>query len=246
MAHWVGGFKNLSKWNSGGTDRSVELCYNFSILNVLTHMFNFPTCIPDSDSDSPALLDLFFSSDTSICYTMVFLPFGNSDHVFVSVSIDFPWNSQRDAPFHCKTYRLPSLLNRKTAEEIIIYAHRDYSLLLKLEKKKKKQSIIFLLSLYHAAGLQTPTSLLISVNFISQWEATQIWWLWRRHEHQTKFWEFIFEEMLAFHFNNFICIISLHIILLTFVQIPWPDKHMNNLPKCFYFILLLFLLHFIA
>ena len=139
MAHWVGGFKNLSKWNSGGTDRSVELCYNFSILNVLTHMFNFPTCIPDSDSDSPALLDLFFSSDTSICYTMVFLPFGNSDHVFVSVSIDFPWNSQRDAPFHCITYRLPSLLNRNTAEEIIIYAHRDYSLLLKLEKKTKKK-----------------------------------------------------------------------------------------------------------
>ena len=75
---------------SGGTDRSVELYYNFSISNVLTHMVSFPTCIPDSDSDSPVLLDLFLSSDTSICYTMVFPPFGNSDHVFVSVSIDVP------------------------------------------------------------------------------------------------------------------------------------------------------------
>ena len=31
---------------------------------------------------------------------MVFPPLGNSDHVFVSVSIDFPSNSEQDAPFH--------------------------------------------------------------------------------------------------------------------------------------------------
>ena len=52
---------------------------------------------------SPALLDLFISSDTSICSTMAFPPLGNSDHV-VSVSIDFPSNSQRDAPFHRIAY----------------------------------------------------------------------------------------------------------------------------------------------
>ena len=34
----------------------------------------------------------------------LFLPTGNSDHVVVSVSIDFPSNSQRDAPFHCMAY----------------------------------------------------------------------------------------------------------------------------------------------
>ena len=39
-------------------------------------------------------------SDASICFTMAFPPLGNSDHVVVSVSIDFPSNSQRDAPFH--------------------------------------------------------------------------------------------------------------------------------------------------
>ena len=39
--------------------------------------------------------------------------------------------------------------------------------------------------------------------------------------------------MLAFDFNNFMCIISLYIIILKFVQIPWPDAHMNNL-ECFY------------
>ena len=31
---------------------------------------------------------------------MAFPPFGNSDHVVVSVSIDFPINSEQDTPFH--------------------------------------------------------------------------------------------------------------------------------------------------
>ena len=35
---------------------------------------------------------------------MAFLPLENSDHVVVSVSIDFPSNSQRDAPIHCIAY----------------------------------------------------------------------------------------------------------------------------------------------
>ena len=67
-------------------------------------MVNVPTRIPDCDSHSPALLDLFISSDASICSTMAFPPLGNSDHVVVSVSIDFPLNSQRDAPFHRIAY----------------------------------------------------------------------------------------------------------------------------------------------
>ena len=70
-------------------------CYNFSISNDLTQMVNFPT---------RALLDLFISSDLSICSTMAFPPLGNSDHVFVRVSIDFPSYSQSDAPFHCIAY----------------------------------------------------------------------------------------------------------------------------------------------
>ena len=89
---------------SGGTDRSGELCYNFSISNNLTQMVNFPTCISGCDSHSPVLLDFFLSSDASICSTMAFPPLGNSDHVVVSVSIDFPSNSQQDAPFHCIAY----------------------------------------------------------------------------------------------------------------------------------------------
>ena len=67
-------------------------------------MVNFPTRIPDCDSHSPALLDLFLSSDASISSTMAFPPLGNSDHVAVSVAIDFPTNSQQDAPFHRIAY----------------------------------------------------------------------------------------------------------------------------------------------
>ena len=58
---------------SDRTDRPGELCYNYSISNDLTQMFNFSTCIPDCGSHSPALLDLFFSSNTSICSMMAFL-----------------------------------------------------------------------------------------------------------------------------------------------------------------------------
>ena len=59
---------------------------------------------PDCDSHSHALLGLFPCSEASICSTMAFSPLGNSDHVVVSVSIDFPSNSQRDAPFHRIAY----------------------------------------------------------------------------------------------------------------------------------------------
>ena len=71
---------------SGGTDTPSELCYNFSISNNLTQKVNFPT----RDSLIPALLELFLPSDASICSIMAFPPMRNSDHVAVSVSINFP------------------------------------------------------------------------------------------------------------------------------------------------------------
>ena len=89
---------------SGGTDRPGELSYSFSISNDLTQMVNFPTRIPGCDSHSPALLDLFLSFGASIGSTMTFLPLANSDHVVLSVSIDFPSYSQWDAPFNCIAY----------------------------------------------------------------------------------------------------------------------------------------------
>ena len=89
---------------SGGTDKPGELCYNFSMSNDLTQIVNFPTRIPHCNCHSPALLDLFISSDASIYCTMAFPPLGNSDHVAVSISIDFPINSKQDMPMHHVAY----------------------------------------------------------------------------------------------------------------------------------------------
>ena len=65
-------------------------------------MINFPTRIPDCDSQSCSFG--FIYSDTSICSARAFPPLGNSDHVVGSVSIDFPSNSQQNAPFHRIAY----------------------------------------------------------------------------------------------------------------------------------------------
>ena len=90
---------------SGKTDRPDEHCYNLSISNNLTQMVNFLTRIPDCDSDIPALLDFFLSSDTSICSTMAFPLLWNSDQVVASVSTDFASNSEWDNLFYCITYK---------------------------------------------------------------------------------------------------------------------------------------------
>ena len=66
--------------------------------NDLTQMVTFPTWIPDCDSHNPAILDLFISSDASICSTMALPPLGNSDHVVVSVSIDLSHHIHHGMP----------------------------------------------------------------------------------------------------------------------------------------------------
>ena len=58
-------------------------------------MVSFSTEIPECDSHSPALLDLFISFDANICSTMAFPLLGNSNHVVVLVSVDFRSNSQQ-------------------------------------------------------------------------------------------------------------------------------------------------------
>ena len=45
-----------------------------------------------------------FISDASICSKMAFPPLGNSNHVIILVSIDFPSYSKCNAPFYCIAY----------------------------------------------------------------------------------------------------------------------------------------------
>ena len=87
---------------SGGIDTPGELCFNFPISNDLAQMVNFPNQIPDCESRSLALLDLFI-------LMLVFVLRWLSLHweiliVVVSVSINFLSNSKWDASFHCITY----------------------------------------------------------------------------------------------------------------------------------------------
>ena len=58
---------------------------------------------------SPALLDLYLSSDTSICSKIAFLLLGNSDHVAVLVSINVPSNSKR-CPLSSHSLTIPVLI----------------------------------------------------------------------------------------------------------------------------------------
>ena len=67
-------------------------------------MVNFPARIPGCDPHNAALLELFLSSDDSICSAMAFLPLANSDHVVVLVFIDFPFSTKWDVPLHHITY----------------------------------------------------------------------------------------------------------------------------------------------
>ena len=63
-------------------------------------MVNFSTRTLDYESHSCPLLGLFLSFNASIFSTMAFPTLRNSDHVVVSVFIDFRTNSKLSAPFH--------------------------------------------------------------------------------------------------------------------------------------------------
>ena len=85
-----------------GLPTLVKLMVLVSYFIVFLEIFDFE--IFDCDSQSSALLDLFISSDTSICSTMASAPLGNSNNVFFCISIDFLLNSQWGALFHCIAY----------------------------------------------------------------------------------------------------------------------------------------------
>ena len=57
---------------------SVTMICQMTLLRWLTFLLGSQTVIP-----SPALFDLFISSDASICSIIVFPPLGNSDHFVV-------------------------------------------------------------------------------------------------------------------------------------------------------------------
>ena len=79
-------------------DLSLENSSQATLLRWLSFLLGSQTVI------LTVLLFWIFSSDASICSTMAFPPLGNSDHVVVSVSIDFLSYSQWNALFHHIAY----------------------------------------------------------------------------------------------------------------------------------------------
>ena len=78
--------------------------HNFSISQSLTQVINFPTRFPDHGNSNPHLLDLFLTSNPSICNPSCISPLGNSDHAVVLIKISCLSRPTREAPFHRTLY----------------------------------------------------------------------------------------------------------------------------------------------
>ena len=72
----------------------IEMMNSVRILSDYIQIVNFPFLISNCDALSRGLLDLFSSSLSSICYSVVFPSLGNTGHFVVSLPIDIPLNSK--------------------------------------------------------------------------------------------------------------------------------------------------------
>ena len=79
----------------------IDLVNAVIIWKDITQVTNFPTQIPECDSDSSTLLDSFLPFNLNICSNIAFCPWENSHNVALSVSIDFPSNLESNVPFYC-------------------------------------------------------------------------------------------------------------------------------------------------
>ena len=77
------------------------------LINLVSSVFIFYPKRLFSDGSRIPLLDVFISFHPSICSTLAFPLFRNSDPVVVSVSIDFPSNSKIDDQGAVFYYTLP-------------------------------------------------------------------------------------------------------------------------------------------
>ena len=134
-----------------------------------------------------------------------------------------------------RALRLPTPLNIKMLIRKSLYS-QSLLLLLKLENKKVQYSQFHFIHL------------LALVRLLRFWFMFNSYLIERLHKYGCDVtWTSdkiprIYEEILAYRFNNFVCMIGLCTIIIKFVQIPWPDVHINNLEECFYHVLTNFIL----
>ena len=86
------------------TDQAGRNAQSFAISHNLSQMVDFITRIPDNENHNPSTLDLFLSSKPEICNVSSAPPFGNSDHVLVSVDISVSSPASYDSPIHRTLY----------------------------------------------------------------------------------------------------------------------------------------------
>ena len=97
---FVFGYFNIhhKDWLIGLVHSVIIFLSQVTLLKWLTFLLGSLTVTPT------VLFFWIYFFDASICSTMAIPPWRNSDHVVVSVSIDFPSNSKRDFQFHCIAY----------------------------------------------------------------------------------------------------------------------------------------------
>ena len=90
-----------SGWlHHSSTDVAGTHAFNFAVSQGLHQTVDFFTRIPDRDDHSPSLLDLFLTSNPSICETSSSGPLGKSDHVVVNMQISLSTKGAPEPPYH--------------------------------------------------------------------------------------------------------------------------------------------------
>ena len=86
------------------TDAAGIHVRNFAISQSLHQTVDFVTRIPDRDDHSPSLLDLFLTSNPTICQTSSSSALGKSDHVVVNILVNLNTKAAQESPFHRTLY----------------------------------------------------------------------------------------------------------------------------------------------
>ena len=90
--------------NHDRSDAAGIHTHNFAISQSLHQTVDFVTRIPDRDDHSPSLLDLFLTSNPTICQTSSSSALGKSDHVVVNIQISLNTKAAQESPFHRTLY----------------------------------------------------------------------------------------------------------------------------------------------
>ena len=90
--------------NSRLTSEAGRQVHNFALSQSLHQTVNFVTRFPDREDQSPSLLDLFLTSNPTICQTSSSSALGKSDHVVVNIQINLSVKDAQESPFHRTLY----------------------------------------------------------------------------------------------------------------------------------------------